>query len=801
MQAKRPDSTPVEAHYLAKSWMDRQRLVSRGSMKGEYTIVMNPFAVQRNSIRQEYFSNFRDNSAISERIQHHLTQLLSNLPNESYILPPAGYGDALVDCSDEKKGCRPSASDASSRDVISPNASANVSVNGVDISVKPGAGSSRVGTTGGLGVGNLPNQGNTSIKRQETQDGNDSSKHRISGALPSSSLTSVGQDLNWPLNGRREDTPTTKVHSPSPDPVLMLETGPAGAADARVLHSTGRGEASTSTVTAAASSICGPEKQGQDCDCSAETMPNRNLAYLLNSKHVRLELDEIPPYTPPTPASFQQAMTSQDDCGSITERNQLAEKCTGGVCGGSTCIDLSTKKENVLAVNVSGHLNSNSRSESPAGVSVGSTAAPGPTSTNIPSPVRRSPTFVGEPQAKRPRTDPSLKIEQVGTTFAAGWCGTSGSEPKDRGIQYPSWKLASLPERPLSALGRALGGTVRSSTPIDNQGNVQKDNSPSKTAFTHGPASSSGVGSVKTGGSRAAEYHQAPFDVAPPMKGSDNVGTNMSMVERIGNTQNNGARLGQQLAYQGSAMGKIEERKDDSVSGNLGSARGAPIVEGSTSDGMDSRVESDGNVDTNKDLKMNLNLNMSLNVNVNSHHSKSAEQPACDGAKGGGSGGVCAKRSLGLQCDICGVTFAKRGNKMRHIATVHDRLKQFQCDYCGMKFGLKADLTRHRVRIHESRAFSCTKCSKSFAEESQLVMHMRVTHEENTKPWECATCHIRFGRKSSLTRHEQTVHQQTRFACSICKKTYSQRFDAIRHARKVHGVANADKNGCFVLQQ
>lgn len=800
MQAKRPDSTPIEAHYLAKSWVDRQRLVSHGSKKGEYTIVMNPFAVQRDSIRQEYFSNFRDNSAISERIQHHLTQLLSNLPNESYLLPPTGYGDALVDCSDEKKGCRPSACDASSRDVISPSANANVSVNGAGICINAGAGSSSVVTAGGLGIDNLPNQGNTSEKPQETQGGSNNAK-RFSGAPPSSSLTSVRQDINWPLNGRREETPTPKVHSLSPDPVVMLGTGPSGVADARVLHTTGRGEVSTSTVTAAASSTCGPEKQGQDCDCSAETMPNRNLAYLLNSKHVRLELDEIPPYTP-TPASFQQAMTSQDDCGSITERNQLAEKCPGGVCGGSTCIDLSSKKEKELAINVSGHLGSNSRSESPAGVSVRSTPGPGSTAGNIPSPVRRAPTLVGEPQAKRPRTDPSLKIDQMGTAFAAGWSGPSGSEPKDRGMQYPSWNLASLPERPFSALGRALGGTVRSPTPVDNQGNMQKGNSPPKLPFTHGLGSSSDVANVKAGGSRESEYHQTPFDLAPPMKDNNNVGMNMSMEESMRNEQSNGARLGQQLGQQRNMMLKIEERKDDSVSGNVGSARGAPIVEGSTSDAVESRVESDGNMDTNKDIKMNVNLNMSVNVNVNSHDSKSTEHPTCDGGKGrGGSGGVCAKRSSGLQCDICGITFAKRGNKMRHIATVHDRLKQFQCDYCGMKFGLKADLTRHRVRIHESRAFSCTKCSKSFAEESQLVMHVRVTHEENTKPWECATCHIRFGRKSSLTRHEQTVHQQTRFACSICKKTYSQRFDAIRHARKVHGVVNADKNGCFVLQQ
>lgn len=142
----------------------------------------------------------------------------------------------------------------------------------------------------------------------------------------------------------------------------------------------------------------------------------------------------------------------------------------------------------------------------------------------------------------------------------------------------------------------------------------------------------------------------------------------------------------------------------------------------------------------------------------------------------------------GMCCEICGAKFAKRSNKLRHIHTVHNRLKQFACDVCGTKFGLKADLGRHRFRIHESRSFRCERCGKSYAEHDQLKYHIRVTHEEDSRPWECWICKIRFGRKSSLTRHVQTVHQQTRFVCRICNKTYSQKFDAIRHERRVHGL-------------
>ncbi|PXF43110.1 Zinc finger protein OZF [Gracilariopsis chorda] len=144
----------------------------------------------------------------------------------------------------------------------------------------------------------------------------------------------------------------------------------------------------------------------------------------------------------------------------------------------------------------------------------------------------------------------------------------------------------------------------------------------------------------------------------------------------------------------------------------------------------------------------------------------------------------------GVQCEICGALFGKRGNKQRHIQTVHKRVKKFVCDICGAAFGLKADLNRHRVRMHESRAFCCNKCGKSFAQQVQLDQHIRVTHEQDNRPWKCGICSLRLGRKSSLTRHEQTVHQKTRFPCRICQKSYSQRFDAVRHERRAHGVVH-----------
>ncbi len=141
----------------------------------------------------------------------------------------------------------------------------------------------------------------------------------------------------------------------------------------------------------------------------------------------------------------------------------------------------------------------------------------------------------------------------------------------------------------------------------------------------------------------------------------------------------------------------------------------------------------------------------------------------------------------GIQCEVCGATFSKRANLVRHTKTVHNNVKPFICETCGSKFGLKADLQRHMRNIHEKRAFCCRTCGKSFAEQEDLDFHTRVAHEKDLRPFKCGQCEIKFGRRSSRRRHEQTVHTDKRFHCDLCDKSYSQRFDMIKHRRKAHG--------------
>lgn len=165
-----------------------------------------------------------------------------------------------------------------------------------------------------------------------------------------------------------------------------------------------------------------------------------------------------------------------------------------------------------------------------------------------------------------------------------------------------------------------------------------------------------------------------------------------------------------------------------------------------------------------------------------------ADSVARSAGSAGSSGSGGRGRAGGARCDECGATFSKRANLVRHTKTVHNNVKPFACATCASRFGLKADLQRHMRNIHEKRAFCCRACGRSFAAQDELDFHCRVAHEKDLRPFECEQCGMKFGRRSSRRRHEQTVHTEKRFDCTMCDKSYSQRFDAIKHGRKAHGI-------------
>jgi hypothetical protein len=119
-----------------------------------------------------------------------------------------------------------------------------------------------------------------------------------------------------------------------------------------------------------------------------------------------------------------------------------------------------------------------------------------------------------------------------------------------------------------------------------------------------------------------------------------------------------------------------------------------------------------------------------------------------------------------------------------HQATSH------QCAVCPATFRLKAQTLFHQEREHFNgrQLYLCVPCCMAFETEAEYGFHQRHQHVPDAQPWACHCCLQRFGRKSSLSRHILSRHQQKRFDCRVCPKSYSQKFDCVKHERKVHNL-------------
>lgn len=636
-----------EVEYTVRSWKDRATIVSKGTKTGLLTIIYSNAISGKQSnitVRQTYTSTFLDQSEISNRIEFHLTRLLSRFPQTNQ----SEQNQSLVDSG--TTSCPPG--------FYGPNTS-NPGLDG-SLSVQPPSNF-------------LPKNSSWSDPPKPTHDSPPQTQ------IATSSSTKQGC-YSKPSNPQYGTSSTPNSTKSDGKPRSSLGNVSSGLVLRSIGSRTSEGD-SSSRDGMVLNSLCGPEKSGQECLCSAENMPDPVLARILNSRRDVIAANDFPDIPVVEP---------------ILESNGAPLNNVTGIPLQSPLTSVRQPGLHELREDDRGRMESliggvPFESQSPISTRCGA-------SPMLPSPLPPPLLNQGEPPLKRPRSDTASRSENFGLELDSTW----SPNIDDRNMSLPSWSMGSLADRPSSALGRAFGVT-RSPSPLPMMSNVLKPLSPSANVVP--------VSALSLGKSASVEGEFAyPNDPLPTLSET------------------------------------LRTRRDDDITKGLPGL--IKPLESMKSGGqfLSSKINDEGHFPTIGD-----------NNNTND---------------------VC--------CEVCGLSFAKKGNKIRHIQTVHDRLKQFKCDMCDTRFGLKADLNRHRLRIHISRAFSCETCGKSFAEQSRLEHHIKVMHQQETRPFECDICHLRLSRKSSLVRHIQTVHDRTRFRCRFCDNTYSQKFDAVRHERKEH---------------
>jgi uncharacterized membrane protein YgcG len=77
-------------------------------------------------------------------------------------------------------------------------------------------------------------------------------------------------------------------------------------------------------------------------------------------------------------------------------------------------------------------------------------------------------------------------------------------------------------------------------------------------------------------------------------------------------------------------------------------------------------------------------------------------------------------------CETCGMTFGMRWNRDSHVRRIHAKLRPHICPVpgCELAFAQKYDMQRHCGLMHSSRVLRCLGCDASFSTSSALHAHV-----------------------------------------------------------------------------
>jgi Zinc finger, C2H2 type. len=129
------------------------------------------------------------------------------------------------------------------------------------------------------------------------------------------------------------------------------------------------------------------------------------------------------------------------------------------------------------------------------------------------------------------------------------------------------------------------------------------------------------------------------------------------------------------------------------------------------------------------------------------------------------------------RCSHCNEIFDQRGDIRRHLTEAHKNVRDryaersYSCRLCGEKFSLKKQLHAHSRDVHNQAVnYECDTCGRAFSYKSQLSRHL-ISHTQE-RASVCELCGAAFSQPAGLYNHKFT-HEGTRFACSLCEKSYT----------------------------
>ncbi|GAB6018717.1 hypothetical protein CHUAL_000393 [Chamberlinius hualienensis] len=137
-----------------------------------------------------------------------------------------------------------------------------------------------------------------------------------------------------------------------------------------------------------------------------------------------------------------------------------------------------------------------------------------------------------------------------------------------------------------------------------------------------------------------------------------------------------------------------------------------------------------------------------------------------------------AHGGLVQKCKLCLFITLEKNKLIDHFKEKHPKCI---CPTCNFMVEQPFTLRRHMQKHITSRT-TCTICGKTYKDRYIMRIHMRMVHMPAKVQFECPLCKKKFNRKAHLGRHLRTHNPAKQYKCSKCDYRGTEKSDVTKHS-------------------